>query len=95
MTVGIKFPKGLSSFGKTILEEQENVKELSNLVSMVCGKEMQIKYISEMQNQVTRPSIEENIQKLRDLGVDIIVSGSYVYNSKNRYKAIKFLKGQE
>lgn len=38
---------------------------------------------------------EENIQKLRDLGVDIIVSGSYVYNSKNRYKAIKFLKGQE
>ena len=38
---------------------------------------------------------EDNIQKLRDLGVDIIVSGSYVYNSKNRYKAIKFLKGQE
>lgn len=38
---------------------------------------------------------EDNIQKLRDLGVDIVVSGSYVYNSKNRYKAIKFLKGQE
>ena len=38
---------------------------------------------------------EDNIQKLRDLGVDIVVSGSYVYNSKNRYEAIKFLKGQE
>ena len=38
---------------------------------------------------------EDSIQKLRDLGVDIVVSGSYVYNSKNRYKAIKFLKGQE
>ena len=64
MTVGIKFPNGLSSFGKTILEKQENVKELSNLVSMVCGKEMQIKYISEMKNQVTKPNIEDDIQKL-------------------------------
>ena len=45
MTVGIKFPNGLSSFGKTVLEKQENVKELTKLVSMACGKEMNIKYI--------------------------------------------------
>lgn len=64
MTVGIKFPNGLSSFGKTILEKQENVKELSNLVSMVCGKEMQIKYISEVKNKVIQPNVEDDIQRL-------------------------------
>lgn len=36
---------------------------------------------------------EKNAQKLRDLGVDILVSGSYVYNSKDRVKAVRFLKG--
>ena len=46
MTVGIKFPNGLSAFGKTVLEKQENIKEISTLVSMACGKEMQIKYIA-------------------------------------------------
>lgn len=38
---------------------------------------------------------EKNAQKLRDLGVDILVSGSFVYNSKNRKEAVKFLKGLE
>lgn len=38
---------------------------------------------------------EKNAQKLRDLGVDILVSGSYVYNSKDRISAVKFLKGIE
>ena len=64
MTVGIKFPNGLSSFGKTVLEKQENIKEISTLVSMACGKEMQIKYISEAQNQVVQHRPEDDIQKL-------------------------------
>lgn len=38
---------------------------------------------------------EKNAEKLRDLGVDILVSGSYVYKAKDRIKAIKFLKGIE
>ncbi|MBO6243428.1 MAG: hypothetical protein J6O41_02520, partial [Clostridia bacterium] len=33
MTVGIEFPKGMTSFGKTILEKQENIREISNLIS--------------------------------------------------------------
>ena len=45
MTVGIEFPNGLTSFGKTILEKQENIREISKLISIACGKEMQIKYI--------------------------------------------------
>ena len=46
MTVGINFPKGLTAFGKTVLEKQENKREIANLVSMACGKPMEIKYIS-------------------------------------------------
>ena len=63
-TVGIKFPKGITAFGRTVLDKQENIKEISNLVSMTCGKDMQIKYISDMQSQVTQHSPEDDIQKL-------------------------------
>ena len=45
MTVGIEFPKGLTPFGKTVLEKPENKTEISNQVSIACGKEMHIKYI--------------------------------------------------
>lgn len=38
---------------------------------------------------------EKNAEKLRDLGVNILVSGTFVYKAKDRVKAIKFLKGQE
>ncbi len=38
---------------------------------------------------------EKNAEKLRELGVDILVSGSFVYKSKDRIKAIKILKGLE
>lgn len=34
----------------------------------------------------------ENASKLVDAGVDILVSGSFVYNSKNRAEAVKMLK---
>ena len=53
MTVGIEFPNGLTPFGKTILERPENIKEISNQVSIACGKEMTIKYID------TKPQNEE------------------------------------
>ena len=38
MTVGIEFPNGMTSFGKTVLEKPENIREISNLVSIACGK---------------------------------------------------------
>ena len=62
MTIGIEFPKGLTQFGKSILEKQENIKEISNLVSIACGKEMQIKYIMPQQNQNTIKTKEQNVQ---------------------------------
>lgn len=63
MTVGIEFPNGMTAFGKTVLEKQENIREISNLVSIACGKEMQIKYI-EKNNQVHQISQEEALQNL-------------------------------
>ena len=63
MTVGIEFPNGLTSFGKTVLEKQENIKELTNLVSMASGKPMNIKYITNVGN-VNQVSEEKNIGDL-------------------------------
>ncbi len=74
-TVGIKFPKGITAFGKTVLDKQENIKEISNLVSMACGKNMQIKYISDAQSQVTQHNPEDDILKLAnesDIPVNVI-----------------------
>ena len=74
-TVGIKFPKGITAFGKTVLDKQENIKEISNLVSMACGKNMQIKYISDVQSQVTQHNPEDDILKLAnesDIPVNVI-----------------------
>ena len=63
MTVGIEFPNGMNSFGKTVLERQENIKEISTLVSMACGKPMQIKYISG-NNSVHKVTNEESLKNL-------------------------------
>ena len=62
MTVGIEFPNGMSSFNKTVLEKPENIKEISTMVSMACGKPMQIKYISGNSN-VHKMTQEESLQK--------------------------------
>ena len=62
MTVGIEFSRGLTSFGRTILEKQENIKELTNMVSMASGKAMQIKYITNAQENKNQFNREENIQ---------------------------------
>ena len=59
MTVGISFPKGLTPFGKTILEKSENVTELEKRISMEFGKPMRIKYIQESVQDV-KNVVEEN-----------------------------------
>ena len=62
--VEIKFQKGMTAFGKAVLDKQENIKEISGLVSMACGKDMQIRYVSntQMKNAVHNP--EDDIQRL-------------------------------
>ena len=52
MTVGIYFAKPISPFGKTVLEKEENKREISTLVSMSLGKTMNIKYMEGSNEQV-------------------------------------------
>ena len=63
MTVGIEFPNGMTPFGKAVLEKQENIKELTNLISIVSGKPMQIKYISNSE-KMHKITTEENLKDL-------------------------------
>ena len=62
MTVGIEFKNGMTAFGKTVLEKPENIREISKMVSMACGKPMDIKYISN-DTQVNQISQEESLQQ--------------------------------
>ena len=61
MTVGIEFPKGLTPFGKTVLENPENKAEIVKQVSIACGKTMQIKYID------TKPQSEGEMTEEQEL----------------------------
>ena len=51
-TIGITFQRPLTPFGKTVLEKQESIKQISDLVSTACGKEMHIKYIEPEQAEI-------------------------------------------
>ena len=63
-TVGIKFQKGMTAFGKAVLEKQENVREISDLISRACGKNVQIKYINDTQNRGVVQNPVDDIEKL-------------------------------
>ena len=69
MTIGIEFPNGITAFGKTILERPENKNELIKQVSMVAGKEMNVKYI-DLKTEKANESKEENAENIIS-GLDI------------------------
>ena len=70
MTIGIEFPQGLTPFGKAVLEKPENIKELTDLVSIACGKQMNIKIIDNKAQNVDNNSSESNIEEFAN-GLDI------------------------
>lgn len=75
MTVGIEFPKGITPFGKTVLEKPENKIEISNQVSIACGKTMQIKYIDTKPQDSGEESEESELSNFAnkfDIPFDII-----------------------
>ena len=74
MTVGINFPNGLTAFGKTVLEKQENKREIANLVSMACGKPMEIKYISnaDVNHSTTNEDKLKEFAASNDISFEII-----------------------
>jgi len=70
MTIGIEFPNGMTTFGKTILEKPENTKVISDLVSIAKGKEMHIKYIEGGNNAQEPQSNVETIENFAN-GMDL------------------------
>ena len=74
MTVGIEFPNGMTAFGKTVLERAENKNELIKQVSMVTGKEMNVKYIDlKAQNQsVQKEDTVESMMSSLDIPFNVI-----------------------
>ena len=69
MTIGIEFPNGMTPFGKTVLERPENKNELIKQVSIVSGKEMNVKYIDLKQESANAPK-EETAESMMS-GLDI------------------------
>ena len=70
LTLGVEFPNGLTSFGKTVLEKAENMQELVKQVSMEAGKEMRIKLI-DLKSISSEKNTSDN--GLLDLGIEINV----------------------
>ena len=70
MTIGIEFPQGITPFGKTVLEKPENIKEISDLVSIACGKEMNIKLIDNKAENVENTSENSSIEEFAN-GLDL------------------------
>lgn len=73
MTVGISFPKGLTPFGKTILEQPENINEIVKQVSIELGQPMRVK-ILEGEVEVKKPESNEfeNLAKGLDIPINIL-----------------------
>ena len=73
MTVGINFPKGLTAFGKAILEQSENINEIAKQVSIELGRPMRVKLIeNDTPVEIKEPSVAENLTKELDLHINII-----------------------
>ena len=64
MTIGINFNKPICKFTKDTLEAPENIKEVSTLVSMACGKPMEIKYIGKEERVVSSENFANDLAKL-------------------------------
>jgi ribulose-phosphate 3-epimerase len=71
---------GGQTFIPTVIQKAKELKELINLYNPSCKIE------------VDGGVNNENIQELKDSGVDIVVAGSYVFKNKNRSEAIKSLQ---
>ena len=65
----MKFPRGLTPFGKTILEKSENVQELEKRISMQYGKPMRVKYIQD--NQESKKEEKPQASEFESLAHDM------------------------
>ena len=72
MTVGIRFEKGLTPFGKTILERPENMSEIVKQVSIDQGKPMRVVIIDNNEEIKAKDSNFDDLTKGIDMPINII-----------------------
>lgn len=66
LVITIEFTKGLTPFGKTVLEKSENVSEIERRISMECGKPMKIKYIDAKANNTEQVTKQNPIESFAE-----------------------------
>ena len=71
MTVGIVFPKGITAFGKSVLDKPESVAALSKIISMEFGKTMQVRYIDAKHPEQAKDIVGE-ISKEMGMPINVI-----------------------
>jgi len=71
---------GGQSFIDTVIEKASRLNELRNKINPNC--------LIEIDGGVS----DKNIQSLKDVGVDVVVAGSYVFNHTSKEEAIKSLQ---
>lgn len=75
LTIGIEFPNGMTSFGKTVLERPENKNELIKKIGIALGKEMRLKWLNTseiVEKKKEQTSELEDLAKDFDLPINII-----------------------
>ena len=74
MTIGITFPEGLNAFGKSILEKQESISELSKIISIEYGKDMKVRIIESVDalERKEEKSELENMANSLDIPLNVI-----------------------
>lgn len=73
MTVGITFPNGLTKFGKSILEQTENMNEIVKQVSIALGAATKVKIVEteEDAKKLNASNKNNNTNGLEELGIPI------------------------
>ena len=71
---------GGQSFIETVIPKAARLNEMRNRINPNC--------LIEVDGGVS----DKNIQALKDVGVDVVVAGSYVFNHANRKEAIESLQ---
>jgi len=78
LVMSVELGKSGQKFDEKVLKK---IKELNELKS-------EHKFLIEVDGGINA----ENCKSIKDAGADILVSGSYVFNSENREQAIKVLR---
>lgn len=66
LIITIEFTKGLTPFGKTVLEKSENISEIERRISMECGKPMKVKYIDAKANNTAQVTKQNPIESFAE-----------------------------